>query len=191
MNEAQLHAVLSRVSKPAQYLGNEINVIKKDFDAAQVRVCLVFPDKYEMGMSHNGLKILYEVLNRLPHVVCERSSAPELDMEAALREEGMPLFSLESKRPLKDFDIVGFSFTYELTYTNFLNMLDLGGIPLWQKERTDAHPLILGGGGSMMNAEPIADFLDAAVLGDGEEVILDIVETVRKCRGGPPSGAPN
>jgi len=184
MNELaqQLPTLLTKVQKPAQYLGNEMNVIKKDFDAASVRICLIFPDKYEMGMSHVGLKILYEILNRIPDVVCERAYAPEVDMEALLREHKLPYFSLESKRPLGDFDLIGFSFTYELTYTNFLNILDLSKIPVWQKDRRDGHPIIIGGGGAMMNAEPIAPFLDAAVLGDGEEVILDFVNAIRTAK---------
>ncbi|MDO8520285.1 MAG: B12-binding domain-containing radical SAM protein, partial [Deltaproteobacteria bacterium] len=180
MDRTSLDSILARVSKPSRYLGNEVNVIRKDFDKAAVRVALVFPDKYEIGMSHVGLKILYEILNRLPDVVAERCFAPDLDMEAALRKEGFPLFSLESKRPLKDFDLIGFSLTYELTYINMLAILDLAGIPLWQKDRKEGDPLILAGGGCTMNAEPVADFLDAAVIGDGEEVILEIVEALRQ-----------
>ncbi|MBI4411148.1 MAG: TIGR03960 family B12-binding radical SAM protein [Deltaproteobacteria bacterium] len=183
MDLNRLYSILQRVEKPSQYLGNEVNVVKKDFDQAEVRVCLVFPDKYEIGMSHIGLKILYEVLNRLPHVVAERCFAPGPDLEAELRKEELSLFSLESKRPLADFDVIGFSLTYELTYTNVLAILDLAGIPLWQKDRTDNDPIILAGGGCTMNAEPMADFLDAAALGDGEDLILDVVECVRKCRG--------
>src|SRR3990167_4699021 len=152
MDLNRLYSVLQKVEKPSQYLGNEVNVVKKDFDQAEVRVCLVFPDKYEIGMSHIGLKILYEVLNRLPHVVAERCFAPGPDLEAELRKEELSLFSLESKRPLKDFDMIGFSLTYELTYTNVLAILDLAGIPLWQKDRTDNDPIILAGGGCTMNA---------------------------------------
>lgn len=180
VNKQQYENLLGRINRPSQYLGNELNVVKKDFDAASLRICLIFPDKYEIGMSHVGLKILYHILNKIPDVVCERAYAPDLDLEGELRKERLPLFSWESKRPLRGFDIVGVSFTYELTYTNFLNILDLSGIPLWQKDRTDDDPIILGGGGCMMNAEPLADFLDAAALGDGEELILDVVECVRK-----------
>lgn len=173
-------ALLGRINRPSQYLGNELNVVKKDFDAASIRVCLIFPDKYEIGMSHVGLKILYHILNKIPDVVCERAYAPDLDLEGELRKEGLPLFSWESKRSLRDFDILGFSFTYELTYTNFLNILDLSGIPLWQKDRSAQDPLVLGGGGCMMNAEPLADFLDAAALGDGEDLIVDMIDCVRE-----------
>src|SRR3989338_8498743 len=115
MNLEKLYSILKRVERPARYLGNEVNVIRKDFDSAQVRVALVFPDLYEIGMSHMGLKILYDILNKIPGVVAERCYAPGLDLESELKKEGLPLFSLESKRPLADFDIIGFSLTYELT----------------------------------------------------------------------------
>ncbi len=180
MSYSRLNSLLKKVERPSRYLGNEVNVIRKDFDAASVRVCLVFPDKYEIGMSHVGLKILYDLLNQIPDVVAERCYAPDLDLETVLRQEKCPLFSLESKRPLRDFDIIGFSLTYELTYTNMLAILDLAGIPLWQKDRKTHHPLIIAGGGCTMNAEPVADFLDAACLGDGEELILDVVDCVRQ-----------
>ena len=179
MNEEKLHSILTRVQKPARYLGNEVNAIHKDFDLASVRVCLVFPDAYEIGMSHVGLKILYDILNRLPGVVCERCFAPAIDLEAELRREKIPLFSLESKRPLSEFDLVGFSLTYELTYPNMVNILELSGIPVWQKDRSAGDPIVLAGGGCTMNAEPVADFLDAAAIGDGEGLILDVVNAVR------------
>ncbi len=175
-----IYSLLEKIERPSRYLGNEVNVIRKDFDQMEIKVCLVFPDKYEMGMSHVGLKILYEILNRLPHVVAERCFAPDLDLEDALRQKKIPLFSLESKKPLSAFDIIGFSLTYELTYVNMINILDLAQIPVWQKERTDDHPLIIAGGGCTMNAEPVADFLDAACLGDGEEIVLDVIKTVQK-----------
>lgn len=188
MDLSHLYSLVSRVSKPGQYLGNEVNAIHKDFSAAKVRVALVFPDKYEIGMSHVGLKILYDILNKIPDVVAERCFAPDLDMERELRAQGLPLFSLESKRPLKDFDLIGFSLTYELTYTNMVNILELGGVPVWQKDRGLADPLIIAGGGCAMNAEPVADFLDAAVLGDGEEVVLEIVEVIRQAKFKSPRG---
>lgn len=176
--------ILPHVAKPSQYLGCEVNSVRKDFDRADLRIALIFPDKYELGMSHNGLKILYKILNDIPGVVCERAFAPDLDMEGELRKRGLPLFSLESRRSLKEFDILGFSVTYELTYTNILNILDLAGIPVWQRERSDTDPLILGGGGCLMNAEPIADFLDAGALGDGEELIVDVVRAVMAAKQG-------
>lgn len=185
MTSQKLNSILKNVQKPGQYLGNEVNVIKKDFEKAAVRVCLIFPDKYEIGLSHIGLKILYEILNQMDGVVCERAYAPDMDMDAALKESGLSLFSLESKKPLKDFDLLGFSFTYELTYTNFLNILKLSHIPLRASDRSLKDPLILGGGGGMMNAEPIADFLDAAVIGDGEEIVVDIVQAIKKWKQEP------
>jgi len=175
---ADLHSLLKTVSKPAQYLGNEVNAVHKDFSAATVRVCLVFPDAYEIGMSHMGQKILYDILNNIEGVVAERCFAPLPDMEKALREHGLPLFSLESKTPLSQFDIIGISLPYELTYTNALNIIELGGIPLWQKDRGPQHPIILGGGTCSYNPEPIADFFDAIAIGDGEEVILEIINAV-------------
>lgn len=174
----KLYAILKRVEKPGRYLGNEVNVIRKNFAEASVRVALVFPDLYEIGMSHMGLKILYDILNKIPGVVAERCYAPGLDLEAELIKENLPLFSLESKRPLADFDIIGFSLTYELTYTNMVNILNLAQIPIWQKDRNDSHPLIIAGGGCTTNAEPVADFLDAACLGDGEEMIVDVVNAL-------------
>lgn len=182
MNQELLHKIFKRIQKPSQYLGNEVNVIKKDFDQAKVRVALIFPDKYEIGMSHIGLKVLYQILNDMPGIVCERAFAPDLDMEDELRSNKLPLFSLESHRPLKDFDLIGFSLTYELTFVNMLNIIDLAGLDLWQKNRKDSDPVIIAGGGCMMNAEPVADFLDAACLGDGENVIVDIVNAILKIK---------
>lgn len=176
-----LQALLKTVQKPAQYLGGELNAITRaDVGPDDYRVLLVFPDKYEIGMSHIGLKILYKILNQMPGVSCERCFAPDLDMEESLRQKKIPLFSLETQTPLNQFDLIGFSLTYELTYTNMLAILDLAGIPVWQKERDGSYPLIIAGGGCMTNAEPVADFLDAACIGDGEELIGDIIEVAQK-----------
>lgn len=176
----QLHALLRRVQKPAQYLGNETNAVHKDFNSCSVRVALIFPDAYEMGMSHMGLKILYEILTSMEGVVAERCFAPLQDMEAELRLENLPLFSLESKTPLNEFDVIGISLPYELTYTNVLNILDMAHIPLFQKDRRDHHPIILAGGTQSYNPEPMADFLDAVAIGDGEELIADVVHHVKQ-----------
>ena len=173
-----LKSILASVQKPSQYLGNEANAIHKDFNQSKVRVCLIFADAYEIGMSHMGLKILYEILNSIDGVVAERCFAPMPDMEAALREHELPLFSLESKTPLNEFDIIGISLPYELTYTNVLNIIDLAGIPIFQKDRKDHHPLILTGGTQSYNPEPMADFLDAVAIGDGEELIIDVIQKV-------------
>ncbi len=175
-----LDQLLPRVTRPARYTGGEWNSVVKDWDAIDVRMALIYPDLYEVGMSNLGLAILYDVVNRQPKALAERVYAPWGDMEAELRKASIPLFSLESKRPLGDFDIVGFSLGYELTYTNVLNMLDLASIPLLAAERDDSHPLVIAGGSCALNAEPMAEFIDLFVLGEGEEVILELVEAFRR-----------
>lgn len=174
-----LDNLLSKVTKPARYTGGEWNSIIKDWERVPLRVALCFPDRYEIGMSNLAIPILYEILNRQPDVLAERAYAPWVDMEAEMRSAGMPLFSLESKRPLKDFDIIGFSLGYELTYTNVLNMLDLAQIPVAAAERDDSHPVIMAGGSSALNPEPMADFIDLFVIGDGEDVILELMDCFR------------
>ena len=175
-----LDRILPEVTRPARYTGNEWNSIVKDWDAVDVRMVLVYPDLYEIGMSNLGLAILYDLVNRQPKALAERAYAPWIDMEAEMRKASLPLFSLESKRPLKDFDIIGFSLGYELTYTNVLNMLDLAQIPVLAAERDDSHPLIIAGGGCALSAEPMAEFIDLFVLGEGEEVLLELLETFRQ-----------
>jgi radical SAM family uncharacterized protein len=173
-----LHRILPTVSKPARYTGGEWNSVVKDWEGCDVRWALAFPDTYEIGMSNLGLAILYDRLNSQEGVLAERVYAPWVDMEAAMRATGMPLFSLESRRPLAEFDVVGFSLPYEQLYTNLLNMLDLAGLPVWADERNEGHPLVIAGGGATYNPEPLADFLDACVLGDGEDVVLDITAVI-------------
>src|SRR4030042_4329732 len=168
-----LKELLPLVSKPVRYLGREFGSIRKDSADAQLRFCLSFPDAYEVGMSHLGIQILYHILNARPGVACERAFAPWVDMEKALREKRAPLCSLESSIPLRQFDILGFSLQYELCFTNVLNMLDLSDIPLFSKDRDDRFPLIIAGGPLTFNPAPMADFFDAIVVGDGEEVILE------------------
>ncbi len=158
-----------RVQKPGRYLGGEYRSIVKPWADTPIRVALAFPDAYEIGMSHLGLRILYQALNRDPRILAERVFAPWLDMEAELRERGLPLVSLESARPLGEFDCVGFSLQYELTFTNILNMLDLAGLPLRSRDRTSAHPLIVAGGPVATQPEPVAPFIDCFLIGDGEE----------------------
>ncbi len=167
---------LSLVSKPVRYLGREINSIRKDPAGARLNFCLAFPDVYEVGMSHLGIQILYHILNSKNGVACERVFAPWVDMEKVLREKGIPLSSLESSIPLNQFDILGFSLQYELCFTNVLNMLDLSGIPFYSKDRDDRFPLIIAGGPTAFNPEPVADFFDAIVIGDGEEAALEICD---------------
>jgi radical SAM family uncharacterized protein len=176
----QLDSMLRKVTRPARYSGGEWNSVAKDWAAVEARVALIYPDAYEVGMSNFGLSILYELLNQSPDVLAERAYAPWVDMEAELRSADIPLFSLESKRPLKEFDIIGFSLGYELTYTNVLNMLDLAQIPLLASERTDSHPLVIAGGSCTLNPEPMSDFMDLLVIGEGEEVILELIEVFRR-----------
>jgi radical SAM family uncharacterized protein/radical SAM-linked protein len=162
------------VQKPARYLGGEFGARNKDWASVDTRVCLAFPDVYDIGMSHLGFKILYRILNDDPHMLAERAYAPWIDMEAQLRARGLPLVSCESARPLRDFDVIGFSMQFELTYTNVLSMLDLGGVPLRAADRGEDDPLVLGGGPTATHPEPLAPFLDAIVIGDGEERAGDV-----------------
>ncbi|MDX1762928.1 MAG: TIGR03960 family B12-binding radical SAM protein [bacterium] len=174
--------MLGRVSRPSRYVGEEINAVHKDHGQVDVKVALAFPDTYEIGMSHMGLKILYDILNRRSDTVAERVYAPWKDMEEILRSEDRRLSTIESGLPLRAFDMVGFTLQYEMSYTNILNMLDLAGIPLWARERKRRDPLIIGGGPCAFNPEPLADFFDCFALGDGEELIHEIVEILREYR---------
>ncbi|MDZ7264949.1 MAG: B12-binding domain-containing radical SAM protein, partial [candidate division KSB1 bacterium] len=177
MNEldAKLNSeIFPLVNKPGRYIGNEINVIKKDWSNELVKYALIFPDLYEIGMSHIGFEILYHILNQQPNALAERVYAPAADMEEKLRATGLPLFSLESKQPLQNFDVLGFTLQYELHYTNVLNILDLAGLPILSQERDDAHPLVIAGGPCAFNPEPLADFIDAFVIGDGEELVVEL-----------------
>ena len=169
---------ISTVQKPSRYLGNEINVPQKDWASARVRMVLAFPDVYEVGMSHLGLRLLYDILNQHKWIGAERVFAVWPDMEAALRTAGRTLVSLESATPLARFDVVGFSLQYELSYSNVLTMLELGGIAPLAAARKGDEPVVIGGGPNAFNPEPVADFFDAFVLGDGEEVILEIAEVI-------------
>jgi len=177
-----IEEILPRLRKPARYLGTEWNAVKKNWDETAVKMAFAFPDLYEVGMSHLGLHILYGLVNEQPEYLMERTFAPGQDLEEELRRRCLPLFSLESHRPLADFDIIGFTLQYELTFTNVLNMLDLGGIPLRSGERTGSHPLIIGGGPVVYNPEPLAPFFDAFVIGEGEEVLLEILQVVKRAK---------
>jgi len=174
-----LDNILCQVVKPARYTGGEWNAVTKDWAKTPVRVALSYPDLYELGVSTLALPILYELLNSQPDVLAERAFAPWPDMAGHLRSSGIPLFSLESKHPLKDFDIIGFSLGYELTYTNVLNMLHLARIPLRAVERDESQPLVIAGGSCALNPEPMADFIDCFAIGDGEEVTLELVSEFR------------
>ena len=178
--ENKLDRILLKVQKPGRYVGGELNSIHKDWDKAKTRVALVFPDIYDIGVSNVGLKILYDQINQREDALAERAYAPWLDMEPLLREHGIPLYALESKRPLACFDLIGFSLPYETLYTNALNILDLAGIPVRSEERNDSHPIVIAGGHSTNNPEPMHAFIDAFVIGEGEEVIHDIIDTIQK-----------
>ena len=169
-------SILARVEKPGRYLGNERGAVRKDPRKVALRFALAFPEVYEIAQSHPGLQMLYDLLNRRPDVYAERAYAAWPDFEALLRAHGQPLVSLETFTPLAEFDIVGFSLQYELTYTNLLAMLDLGGIALRAAERGPGDPLVIAGGPCAFNPEPLADFLDAVLLGDGEEAVTDICD---------------
>ena len=171
----KIESHLLDVQQPSQYIGGEVNSVVKDHETAKVKMVLAFPDTYRIGMSHWGLQILYGVINREPDMLAERVFAPWLDMESALRKNHLPLFSLETHRALADFDIIGFSLQHELCYTNVLAMLDLAGIPFLSRERTDEHPLIIAGGPAAFNPEPLSDFIDLFVIGDGEEKIIELL----------------
>lgn len=172
--------ILPKVMKPVRYQGNEWNSVHKDWDKTPVRIAFGFPDVYEVGMSHLGLRILYDIVNRREDTLMERVFAPWVDFEEALRKNNLPLFSLESYKPLAEFDVLAFTLQYEMSFTNLLNMLDLGRIPLKSKERDGSFPLVIAGGPSAYNPEPLADFIDAFLMGEGEEAFHEIIETVKK-----------
>ncbi len=178
----QLHHILSLVRKPGRYIGGEHNAVRPSWDGADFRFCLVFPDLYEIGMSHQGLQILYHVINHHQGFLADRCYAPDVDMEEQLRTHGVDLFSVECRRPLNEFDVLGITLPYELCYTNILTILDLAGLPLRSADRDERYPLVLGGGSCSMNPEPVAEFFDAIVLGDGEEIILEIGTALRQAR---------
>ncbi len=176
-----LDSILPRVTKPARYTGREWNTVIKDWDKVAMKVALAYPDVYEVGMSNLALMIFYDLLNKEQDILAERVYAPWVDMEQALRSIGLPLYSLETRHPLAEFDIIGFTLPYELNYTNVLNMLDLAQIPVLATERNDDHPLVIGGGSSTYNPEPLADFFELFVIGEGEEVILELFQAYREC----------
>lgn len=181
MSPAGRDGLLPRVAKPARYLGEEHNAVRKDHASVAVTFALAFPDVYEVGMSHLGLRLLYDVLNHRDDVACERVFAPWPDMAALMRETGTPLWALESGRPVAEFDVVGFSLQHELNFTNVLYTLDLAGIPLRREDRTGEHPLIVGGGPAAFNPEPLADFFDLLIVGDGEAAVGQLVDMLVDC----------
>src|SRR3954469_6226725 len=182
-----LDRLILSAQKPSRYAGGELNAVRKDLSKARVTWALAFPDTYEVGMSNVGFRLLYPALNERPDVACERLFMPWADMEAALKAERQPLFSIESRAPLSAFDIVGFTLQFELCYTTVLAMLELGGVALHTKDRRREDPLILGGGPCTYNPEPVADFFDAFAVGEGEEAIHEISDVVADWK---KSGAP-
>lgn len=187
----RVERVLPRVQKPARYAGGEWGAYERPWESAQVRWALLFPDVYEVGMSYLGFRILYQILNERPDALADRVYSPWVDMEAEMRAAGIPLYGLESRRPLAQFDIVAITLSYELTYSNVVNALDLGGIPLRARQRGEGDPLVIAGGVGTFNAEPVAELFDACVLGEGEEVVIELTEVVSrwKRRGGGPREA--
>ncbi len=180
--DKRLERILPRVQKPARYTGGEYNAVMKDKGGVDTRFAFCFPDTYEIGMSNLGFRILYGVLNQMPGVWCERVFTPWPDMEEELRKNGIPLYALESGDPVGDFDIIGFSVGYEMAYTAMLNMLDLSGLPLRAEARPDLTPLVIAGGTAMYNAEPVADFIDLALIGEGEDLLPELVDLYRRAK---------
>lgn len=186
VTKEQLDAILPQVTRPARYTGAEWNAVVKHWERTPLRIALSYPDLYEIGASNLAIPILYEIINAQPDALAERVYAPWPDMAAALRNSGMPLYSLESKHPLADFDILGFSLEYELTYTNVLEILALAHIPVFASERTDGHPFVIAGGTCCLNPEPMADFIDLFVIGEGEEAIVELLDLLRHWKGKSP-----
>ena len=175
MDKRKYERILRQVEKPARYIGGEKNSIVKDFDNTDVKFAFCFPDVYEVGMSHLGMQILYFMTNNEQNLLCERFFAPWVDMESKMREEDIKLFSLENKRELNEFDVIGFTLQYEMSYTNILNMLDLGGVEIFSKNRKDSDPIVVAGGPNAYNPEPISDFIDIFIIGEGEEINIELL----------------
>ncbi len=178
----QLAVCLEHVKKPSRYAGGEYGTVIKDKQGVDVRFALCFPELYEIGMSHLGSKILYGLLNAMDGVWCERAYAPYTDMEREMRARGVPAYALESGDPLSDFDILGFTLQYELNYTAVLNTLDMAGIPFYASQRTELTPLVVAGGPCVYNCEPVADFFDIILIGEGEETLPELVQLYREAR---------
>ncbi|MBQ8533002.1 MAG: TIGR03960 family B12-binding radical SAM protein [Clostridia bacterium] len=182
MEVKNFERLLLSVQKPGRYSGGEINSVIKDKEKVDVRFAFCFPDTYEIGMSHLGIKILYSQFNSRDDIWCERVFAPWTDFETVMRENNMPLFALESRDPIKDFDFIGFTLQYEMAYTNVLNMLDLAGLPIRSQDRGDNTPIVVAGGPCACNPEPLADFIDIFFLGEGEEVDLEVIDLYKECK---------
>lgn len=184
----QLEALLPHVQKPIQYVGGELNSTVKEWDETDVRWALMYPDAYEVGLPNQGVMILYEVLNEREGVLAERTYSVWPDLEALMREHQVPQFTVDAHRPVGAFDVLGVSFSTELGYTNLLTALELSCIPLESKDRTEDHPIVMAGGHAAFNPEPVADFIDVAVIGDGEQAVLEVTEIIRAWKAGKPGG---
>ena len=174
--------ILLSVQQPARYIGNEMNAVVKDPNRVAIRFAMCFPDVYEIGMSHLGMQILYDMFNHREDVYCERVFSPWIDLDQQMRQQQIPLFALESQDPVRDFDFLGFTIQYEMCYTNILQVLDLSGIPLHAKERGEQDPLVIGGGPCAYNPEPLAPFFDLFYIGEGEtqyDVLFDLYKKIR------------
>lgn len=182
MISKEIEKILPLVQKPGRYTGGELNSVMKDKSKVDIRYAFCFPDSYEIGMSHLGIKILYSIANERDDVWCERVFAPWHDMEEEMRKRNLPLFALESGDPLSEFDLIGFTLQYELSYTNVLNMLDLAGIPIKSCDRHELAPIVIGGGPCVCNPEPMADFFDLFLLGDGEDVTNELIDLLKECK---------
>ena len=180
MFDLEIEKLLDLVQKPARYMGGELNSIQRDFEHTSFRYCFGFPDVYEVGMSHVGSRILYDIINKRPDTLCERVFMPWVDMADLMRERHIPLFSLETRHPVRDFDILGITLQYEMSYTNILEILDLSGIPLHSEDRTWADPIVIAGGPCAFNPEPLYHFIDAFSIGDGEVSTLETIEVVER-----------
>lgn len=172
--------ILLKIEKPARYIGNEVNMVKKEIDKVDIRFCMCFPDVYEVGMSHLGIQILYDMMNQWEDTYCERVYSPWMDLDQIMREQKILLFSLESQDPIRDFDFLGITLQYEMCYTNILQVLDLSGIPLLAKDRNENDTIVIGGGPCAYNPEPIADFLDLFYIGEGETVMRDLLDRYKE-----------
>ncbi|MBE5962885.1 MAG: B12-binding domain-containing radical SAM protein, partial [Lachnospiraceae bacterium] len=171
--------ILLTIDKPARYIGNEVNMVVKDPKEVDVRFCMCFPDVYEVGMSHLGIQILYDMFNQRTDTYCERVYSPWVDLDKIMREQNIPLFALESQDPIKEFDFLGITLQYEMCYTNILQVLELSQIPLYAKDRTEDDPIVIGGGPCSYNPEPIADFFDFFYIGEGETVYDQVIEAYK------------
>ena len=179
--------ILLKIEKPARYIGNEVNSVMKDKSEVDIRFAMCFPDVYEIGMSHLGIQILYDMFNRREDVWCERVYSPWTDLDEIMRKQNIPLFALESQDPIKEFDFLGITIQYEMCYTNILQVLDLSQIPLFAKDRGNDDPIVIGGGPCTYNPEPLADFFDIFYIGEGETVYNELLDAYKEWKA---SGAP-